>query len=160
MSDDPNRIPAAERLPRRVTDRVEDLVAWVLTAAALLVVVLACLTGLVVHGREAERVDVGSGSRSQARAVLLEDAASTTDAAVVSRSARAGSEIVVWIDAAGKIAAPPLRPVNAVAGGAVSAIGVLCAGTTVLVAILIESAVPQKKTPERCLRCSGVCSMI
>jgi hypothetical protein len=60
-----------------------------------------------------------------------------TDAVVVSRSARAGSEIVVWIDAAGKITAPPPRRVNAVVGGVVAAIGVLCAGTTVLVAVWV-----------------------
>lgn len=158
MSDDPDRMPAAGRLPRRATDRVEDLVAWVLTVGALLSVVLACLTGLVVHGRESERVDLGSGSTSQARAVLLENAAVTTgdygmhhlvlvparwtdraglehtDPVVVTESARAGTEVVVWIDATGEITAPPTHRVNAVAGGIVSAIGVLCVGTTVLVA--------------------------
>jgi hypothetical protein len=149
---------AQSRLPRRPTDRVEDLVAWLLTAAALLVVVSAGLTGITVHGREAARVDDGSES-SQVRAVLLEDAMVTTgdygmhrlvtvparwtdrrglehtDAVVVTRSARAGTEVTLWIDATGRIAPPPPRPVNAVVGGIVAAIGVLCAGTTLLVAI-------------------------
>jgi hypothetical protein len=149
---------APRRLPRRPTDRVEDLVAWVLTAAALLVVVGACLTGIAVHGNEAARVHDG-GTVFRVPAVLLADATVTTgeygmhrlvtvparwtdrdglehvDAVVVTRSAPAGTEIAVWIDSAGKITAPPVHPVNAVVGGIVAAIGVLCAGTTLLVAI-------------------------
>lgn len=62
------------RLPRRVTDRVEDAVAWVLLAAGLLLIVIAGATGLGVHGRESERAELESDSRWQARAVLLEDA--------------------------------------------------------------------------------------
>jgi hypothetical protein len=145
-------------LPRRPTDRVEDLVAWVLMAAALLVVVGACVTGIAVHGGEAARLD-DSGSVFRVRAVLLEDATVTsgeygahrlatvparwTDpaglehvaAVAVTRSAPAGTEIAVWIDATGKITSPPLRPVNAVFGGIMAAIGVLCAGATLLLAI-------------------------
>jgi hypothetical protein len=146
------------RLPRRPTDRVEDLVAWLLAIAALLVVASACLTGIAVHGREAARVDDGGGSVSQVRAVLLEDVIvltgdygmhrlatvparwtdraglEHTDAVVVTHSARAGTEVGLWIDAAGRITPPPLRPVNAVFGGIVAAIGVLCAGATLIVA--------------------------
>lgn len=146
------------RLPRRPTDRVEDLVAWVLTAAALLVVAAACLTGIAVHGREAARVD-DTESASRVAAVLLEAATVTTgeygmhrlvtaparwtdhagrehvDAVVVTRSAPAGTEIAVWIDADGRITTPPMRPVTAVFGGIVAATGVLCVGATLLVAI-------------------------
>lgn len=144
------------RLPRRPTDRVEDLVAWLLSAAALLVVVSACLTGVTVHGREAARTDDGRGSVSPVRAVLLEDVTvptgdygahglatvparwtdhrglEHTDAVVVTRSARAGTEVAVWIDATGRITPPPLRPVNPVVGGIAAAVGVMCAGATLL----------------------------
>jgi hypothetical protein len=149
---------APRRLPRRLTDHVEELVAWFLTAAALLVVVGACLTGIAVHGREAERAGAGDGSVTQVRAVLLEGVTVTTGdygmhriatvparwtdrgglehtgAIVVTRSAPAGTEFAVWTDADGKITAPPLHRVNAVFGGIVAAIGVLCAGATVIVA--------------------------
>ena len=158
MPDDADPEPAAGRLPRRVTDRVEDVVAWVLSVGALLVIAAACLTGISVHGREAERVDVGSGSTYQVSAVLLENAMVTTgeygmhhlalvparwtdragsehtDRIAVTRSARAGTEVDIWIDATGKVTTPPVRRVNAVFGGVISAVGVLCAGTTVLVA--------------------------
>jgi hypothetical protein len=155
MSDDQDRIPAVDRLPRRATDRVEDLVAWVLTAGALLVVVIAVVAGLAVHGRE---VELGIDSASQARAVLLEDAAvmtgdysmyrvvevparwtdragqEHTGAVLMTRSAPAGTEVDVWIDATGKITARPLHQVNPVFRGVVAAIAVLCLGAAVLVA--------------------------
>jgi hypothetical protein len=157
MSDDRDRASATGRLPRRATDRVEEFVAWILAVGALLVVAAASVTGLAVHGSEAERVESGSGSVSQARAVLLEDTAVATgeygmhhlvlvparwtdrtghehtDAIVVPYTAPAGTEVAVWVDATGNITAPPLHRVNAVFAGIVAAIGVLCAGATVLV---------------------------
>jgi hypothetical protein len=149
--------PAAGRFPRRVTDRVEDLAAWVLTAGALLVVVGACLTGVAVYRDEPARVGQDPGSMSHTRVVLLEDAvvatgeygmhhllptpvrwvdrfgSEHTGSVVMTRSAPAGTEVVVWVDATGKIAGPPLRPVNPLFGGAAAAFGVLCVGATVLV---------------------------
>jgi hypothetical protein len=141
-----------EALPRRLTDRVEEFVAWVLTAAALLVVVGAFLAGLAVHRSEADRAAAGGGWPSQVRAVLLEDAtgiggavtvpARWTDRAglehtgvvAVPRSAPAGTGVAVWVDAAGSVTAPPLRPANAVFGGVVAALAVLCTGMTGLAA--------------------------
>lgn len=149
MADD----PGTGRLPRRVTDRIEDIAAWVLTAGALLVVVGACLTGLAVHGEEAGESD---GSMSRTRVVLLEDAVVATGeyglhelvptpvrwidragtehtgSVVMTSFAAAGTEVVVWVDAAGKITGLPLQPVNKVFGGIIAAVGVLCAGGTAL----------------------------
>jgi hypothetical protein len=156
MRPDPDHAPATGRLPRRTTDRVEDAVAWFLTAAALLLVVVAGVTGLAVQGSEAERAELQSGSRSPARAVLLEEAhVATGDFArpapmpamarwtdrdgrqhvglvPMTRPAPAGTELEVWIDAAGEITSRPVRPENAVAAGIASAFGVLCAGGTLL----------------------------
>ena len=149
--------PDPGRLPRRTTDRVEDLVAWLLTGAALLVIVFAVVTGVTVHGREAERAELNSRSASQTRAVLLEDAhvvsgefgrapaqvrarwadrGGREHVGVVPamRSRPAGAEVEVWIDAAGEITSRPGHSANAVIGGIVSAIGVLCAGATPLLA--------------------------
>lgn len=145
------------RLPRRATDRVEDLVAWLLSGAALLVVVAAVVTGVNVHGREAERARLDNRSASQARAVLLENAhvvsgdfaaapaqvrARWTDRdgrehvgpIAATRSRPAGTEVDVWIDAEGEITSRRTHPANAVIGGIVSALGVLCAGATPLLA--------------------------
>ena len=60
MRSGPERRPVAGRLPRRGTDRVEDVVAWVLTVAALLLVVAAASAALGVHARETERAAHGN----------------------------------------------------------------------------------------------------
>jgi len=147
--------PATGRLPRRATDRVEDIAAWVLTAGALLVIVGACLTGLTVHGDDGDDA-ASDGSMSRTRVVLLEDAvvatgeyglhhlvptpvrwvdragAEHTGSVVMTSSAAAGTEVVVWVDATGTITGPPVRPMNPVLGGVVAATGVLCAGGAAL----------------------------
>jgi hypothetical protein len=159
MRSEPERRSAVGPLPHRVTDRVDDAVAWVLLAAGLFLVVIAGATGLGVYGRESERAELESASRWQARAVLLEDAqlvagdvgerlpframAHWTDrkgldhSGVVDAGGRkpAGAEVQVWVDAAGDAAPAPVRPVNAVAGGVAAGFGVLCAGGTLLVAL-------------------------
>lgn len=158
MRSEPEGPSAVGRLPRRATDRVEDAVAWVLTAAGLLLVVIAGVTGLSTYGRESERAERESGSRSQVRAVLLEDAqlvsgdlgerlpirgmARWTDrnghehsgVVGVGYAEPAGTEIDTWVDAAGNAASRPVRPLNAVVGGIAASFGVLCAGGTLLVA--------------------------
>jgi hypothetical protein len=53
---------------------------------------------------------------------------------LTTRSEPAGAEVDVWIDAAGEITSRPVRPANAVFGGITAAVGVLCAGATLLVA--------------------------
>jgi hypothetical protein len=158
MRPDPDRAPVAGRLPRRGTDRIEDLVAWLLTGAALLVIVIAVVTAVAVHGREAERAAADSRSASQTRAVLLEDAyvvpaefgrapaqarARWADrdgrehvgVVPVMHSEPTGAEAEVWIDAAGEITSRPDRPANAVFGAAVAALGVMCAGAVPLLVV-------------------------
>ncbi|GAA5134666.1 Rv1733c family protein [Pseudonocardia adelaidensis] len=158
MRPDPDGPPVAGGLPRRTTDRVEDLVAWLLTGAALLVIVIAVLAGVGVQRREAERAALDRTSSSQTSAVLLEDAhvvsgefgrapaqvrARWADrggrehvgVVPVMRSVPAGAGVVVWIDAAGEITSRPGGPASAVIGGTVAAVGVLCAGATPLLVI-------------------------
>lgn len=120
---------------------------------------IAGVTGLAVHGREAERAELESRSTSQTRALLLEEAHATTgeygermpvqDRArwtdrngpehvgpiLTTRSEPAGAEVNVWTDAAGEITSRPVCPGNAVFGGIVAAVGVLCAGATLLLAV-------------------------
>ncbi|TWF75148.1 hypothetical protein FHX44_111032 [Pseudonocardia hierapolitana] len=158
MRPDPDGAPVAGRLPRRTSDRIEDAVAWFLTGAVLVVIVIGAVTGLAVHRGEAERAELDSRATSQTRAVLLENAhvalsleLGHTPAQVrarwadregrehvgvvpAMRSQPAGAEVDVWIDAAGEIASRPVHPANAVFGGIVAAIGVVCAGGTPLLA--------------------------
>jgi hypothetical protein len=134
------------------------VVAWVLTVVALLLVVVAGVTEFATYGHEAEQAELQQASRSQVRAVLLEDATVTlseggermpervparwidrdgrehTGPVLVQRSAPAGTEIDVWIDAAGEVTSRPGSALNAAVGGLVAAFGVLCAGGTLLVA--------------------------
>jgi hypothetical protein len=126
---------------------------------ALLLVVVAGVSGLGVYGAESARAELESGTRSPVRAVLLEDAQLVSgdlgERLPVRVPARwadrngfehsglvdvaypkpAGTEIEVWVDAAGEIVPRPVRPLNAVVGGITSGFGVLCAGGTLLVAM-------------------------
>jgi hypothetical protein len=157
MSHDPDRAPSG-RLPRRATDRVEDTVAWALIAAALLLIVIAGVTGLGVHGRVTERAELENRLTSRASAVLLEDAQVVTGAGGVSvpaqvearwtdrngrehsgllvadRSEPAGAAVDVWIDARGEITSPPVQPDYALAAAVAAAVGVVCAGGSLLIA--------------------------
>ena len=60
------------RLPRRVTDRVEDAVAWVLTAAALFVLLGAVLGGVGVYGDAVDRAHTAAHERTPVAAVLMD----------------------------------------------------------------------------------------
>jgi hypothetical protein len=153
MSRDPGSPPDGRLLPRRVTDRVEDAVAWLLTAAALVLLAFAGLAGLVVHSRNAE----SASTISQVRAVLLEEAkvdsiaepgmrlpaqvqAGWTDRRgvehvgeiVVRKSSAAGTEVDVWLGADGEIATMGLDRRYPVLAGIVTAAGLLLGGWVLL----------------------------
>ena len=51
---------------RRTTDRIEDMVAWILVAAGLLVVLLSVTVGVRVHDQLVERGRVESAMRTPA----------------------------------------------------------------------------------------------
>lgn len=158
MRPDPDQVPAPGRLPRRGTDRVEDLVAWILSAAALLLIVVAGVVGLAVHGNELERAEQQRDTTYATRAVLLEPAPVEVGeggwpvptralAAWTDRSGRehrgmvtvdgaqpAGAQVEVWVDDAGEITNRPPSAASAVVAGVAVAVGILCAGGTLLVA--------------------------
>jgi hypothetical protein len=141
------------RLPRRPTDRIEDAAAWVLTAAALFVVVWGVFVGLGVYGDSAARSDAAARELTRVDAVLLTDRAPPLGQGTpTSRPARyqdaagvehdvlvtviaprpAGSVVAAWVDHQGRVAAtPPTRTDGAVLGVSV-AIGVALLGAAVL----------------------------
>ncbi|OLT13725.1 hypothetical protein BJF78_21255 [Pseudonocardia sp. CNS-139] len=149
----------AGRPPRRVTDVVEDVVAWVLTGAVLMVVAAAVLAGTTVHAQAAEQAREESAGRTAVRGVLLEDVPATSlddgyqppvDAGVrwtgpdgasrtgvveVSGPAPAGSAATVWLDASGAVVDPPRTAFEAVAAGILAGLCVLGAGAGVLAAV-------------------------
>ncbi|HEY4422026.1 MAG TPA: hypothetical protein VGN22_21080 [Pseudonocardia sp.] len=134
------------------------MAAWFLTAVALVLIIVAGLTGLVVHGQQIERARIESVSRMQVRAVLLEDVVIVkgerggdipiraqarwpdrdgvqhTGGVIVRRAAVAGEHVDIWVDRSGAIAAPPTRAENVVVAAILAVVGVLVAGGTVLLA--------------------------
>jgi hypothetical protein len=155
---DPRRPLESRRLPRRGTDRVEAAAAWFLTAAALLLIIVAGLMGLAVYGQQIERARIEGISRAQVQAVVLEDVVIVkgerggdipirakaqwsdrvgvqhTGAVIVRHPAVAGEHVDVWVDRSGAIASPPARPENAMVAAILAIIGVLLAGGIVLIA--------------------------
>lgn len=141
----PDKGSRDRRLPRRATDRVEDVVAWLLTAAGLLLVNAAVVAGTVVYTHQVE----AARTASETRAVLLDDAqvsvaadpatllparATWTDRTGGQRTgiifveppARAGSQVDVWVDANGTATTASRGHGSAVvAGVATGAVAVL-----------------------------------
>jgi hypothetical protein len=140
---------------RRRTDRVEDLVAWLLTCLGLLAVLGSVAVGHVAHDAALGR----DGAPVAVRAVLLEDAppvpavhqrgpttprrvpASWTAAdgavhvieVVAPPGQRAGSAVVVWLDRAGRVAADPSeRGAEAAAFGVSAGLTVVAVSWAVL----------------------------
>lgn len=154
MRCDPDPTRPGRRLPRRATDRVEDAVAWLLTAAGLVLVIVAVMMGVAAHSQQAEAAGMASW---QTRAVLLEDAeivsadelgrplpmrvpARWTDRSGVEHTshiqvkttAAAGTEVDVWLYADGRVLTTPLGREIAVAAGILSAAVLLISGGVVL----------------------------
>jgi hypothetical protein len=142
-----------ERSLRRGVDRVEDTAAWLLTAAALVVLIVAGMVGVGVHTQASEQSRADRADRVQATAVLLADAGVRTiehgaaapfakaaarwtdpsgrqhEGQVPARSYnRAGDEVPVWLDRTGELTSPPAGELNAVVGSAATAITVLAVG--------------------------------
>ena len=146
---------------RRTTDRVEDVAAWVLTAAGLFVVILSVLGGLGVHEDVRDRGRAAERDRTEVEAILVDDAplqyrepgaadwasrtARYTDAAgqerelvlTVTGSSPAGMVVSVWVDRDGNLTAAPFTGTDAVVLGAVAAVGITVVGGLVLVLLWV-----------------------
>ncbi len=143
-------------LPRRMTDRVEDAAAWVLSAAMLLVAMAAVVVGLSVHGGEAARARAESTDRVPATAVLTADAPISADysagnirvpvpAAWTDPAGRrhtgwvdapagtaAGTERPVWLDRSGDVVPAPTSGTQVVFAAVATAVLVLTGGGLLL----------------------------
>jgi hypothetical protein len=149
------------RLPLRATDRVEDLVAWILITLALLTAVVAATLALRLYGAGMSRADAETRERTQLQAVLLEQAPYALDVNEHGRAVRrlpvpvaaryttadgterrvdapvlgplpAGTTVSIWVDRSGTITSAPARSADAVASAATSAGGVVAGGGVVL----------------------------
>ena len=135
-------------LPRRRTDRVEDLVAWLLMSLALLAVLGSLLVGRTAHhaalGRAAAASPVGAVLLSDASpppatdqripaprthapvAWTGADGAAQTALVSVPPALPAGSAVILWVDGAGHpVADPAERAAEAWACGISAALTVV-----------------------------------
>jgi uncharacterized protein (DUF2164 family) len=136
---------------RRTTDRMEDMAAWVLIAAGLLVLLLSYGVGAQFYNQGLERVQVESAERAPAEARLLSDAqlnssvssrSSTVMApatwqdrvgaahdgfVMVPRGLRAGGKVAIWTDVSGANVPAPMTSRDALLIGFIGG-GVALAG--------------------------------
>ena len=145
---------------RRRTDRVEDALAWLLTASAMIVLIGAVTVGVGVYTQSMDRSS--QSVRVQATAVLLVDAsdkvADTSSAAlfagvparwtdsvgrqhedeVLARSdSRAGDKVSIWLDRDGDLTSPPGSSLSAALDGLMIGIAVLGLGCSLIAAAWI-----------------------
>ena len=151
-----------DRIPRRVTDRVESAASWILGVLGLVLVAVAVLTGMQLHGNGLEQARADAVNRVSVEATLLEPvdgaigvdaAASTTQVTApaswtapdgsartgtvpVLGSQPAGSTVPVWVDrSSGAIAPPPVDALQAGVTGVVGGLLVLLVGVLVLLGL-------------------------
>jgi hypothetical protein len=145
---------AVDRMPRRPTDRVEDLVAWLLAAAGLLTLVLAGAVAGAVHGDGVARSVTEVAQRHDAVAELVTHPGplsgryqvgvarwTTADGTVHTgrvpvTAVRPGTDgrMRIWIDAAGALSRPPTTAGQALLAAAVTFVAVTLAGLALLAA--------------------------
>jgi hypothetical protein len=144
---------------RRTTDRVEDMAAWILIAAGLLVALLSYGVGAQIYNRSLGRVQVERAERVPTSAQLLSDAGanssvdsrtstvmapaiwqdrygSTHDALVmVPRGLRTGSKVAIWTGATGAKVTAPMTEQDALQIGLIGGGVVLAGGIGLLVGL-------------------------
>ncbi len=148
--------PTTAGLPRGVTDRVEDAVAWALLACALFVVAVGVVTGMAVYAATVERARVEATERTPTTAVLVQDVptvpvtnptsgrmpvtATWRDADGAVRTGvieagvglAAGAEVPAWVDPSGAVVPAPVSPDDAQWAGPLACVAVVVAGGAVL----------------------------
>ena len=147
---------------RRRTDRVEDALAWLLTASAMIVLIGAVTIGVGDYTQSMERSRSDPSDQVQAEAVLLVDAwdrvtdegsaapfarvpARWTDSVgrphedeVLAHShSRAGDQVSIWLDRNGDLTSPPGSSLRAALDGMVIGILVLGLGCSPIAAAWI-----------------------
>lgn len=150
---------ATGRMPRRATDRVEDVVAWLLVAAGMLLVVLIGTVASAVYQDGLGRVTAEHATRHQVPAELVATAAPANRTLgragrVESRTARwlgprgqlrtgqvpvppgaardADGRVLIWVDDAGRATRPPATAAQTMQAALLVAIAIAAAGAVAL----------------------------
>ncbi len=146
---------------RRTSDRIEDVTAWVLIAAGMLVLLLSCALGARLHNQAVERGRVEATQRAPGVARLLDSAPLTgseyagsspvmvpatwldkqgvthTGSVSAARGLRAGSSVAIWTDASGAQVPAPGSAADALFTGVVAGAVTLGVGFAVLVGLWV-----------------------
>ena len=143
----------------RWTDRVEDVAAWVLLAAGLLVILFGGVLGIGVYDRMVHQGDAEAVDRTSASATLLDSAPmvasayasgspvdvhatwkdrwGTTHTGLVTapQGLDAGSTVPIWIDRSGAAVPEPMSARDALGMAGITAGLVIVAGVMVLAVV-------------------------
>jgi hypothetical protein len=131
---------------RRPTDRVEDVLAWTLTAGVLLLLVCAGLVGAAGYRAEmAHSHDVvtgGAATAARPASAINRSTAGVVRAVpapgehrewpLVGGGSMAGVGVGIWVDGNGRAAPPPPGSGRALMAGAASSAAVVAVGGTLL----------------------------
>ncbi|GAA5162408.1 hypothetical protein GCM10023321_47960 [Pseudonocardia eucalypti] len=147
MSRDRKHAPQGT-LPRRATDRVEDLVAWLLVLVGLVGTIVTLMLASDVYSGQMERARREAAAHTPVTAVLVRDASTAvaagragdsvpdeipvcwtgrdglehTGTTSVTSPTKAGQTVTVWVDHAQRqVPAPPTRA-DAITGAAIVAV--------------------------------------
>jgi hypothetical protein len=138
-------------MPRRATDRVEDLTAWLLVTAGLLMVVLAGATASAVYRDSLRRAGTESAQRHQVDAEVIARPVGVSARYQVG-TARWSSDgiphigrvpltatrpsadgvVRIWVDAAGAPSRPPTTSAQAMQAAVVTAVAICLVGLALL----------------------------
>ncbi len=146
------RPPVRGRLPRRVTDRVEDAAAWLLAIAALFGLLLAAWGAVRVYEEAVDQSRIAYRDRVEVEVEVLDDAPvryrEPDSDTVALRSVRftdsigrehvtsmpvagespTGTVVRRWVDRAGRIVPAPMTGLDAIVLGAFAGVGSAAAG--------------------------------
>ncbi|GAA1833057.1 hypothetical protein GCM10009836_09010 [Pseudonocardia ailaonensis] len=148
-------------MPLRRTDRVESLVGWALGVLGVLVLAIALVTGLSLHGQAMAQAASDETDRVSTEAVLLEpvesaigvdptagaaqtqamaswhapDGSVRTGEIPVIGAQAAGSSVPVWTDRGGALTAPPVDALQADVTAVVGGLLVLILGGLLLLGV-------------------------
>jgi len=137
-----------DRLPLRGADRVEDAVAWLLGAGALLALFVAVFIGFTTYTQDDARARADAAERTPVRVTLIDpgqvvpadrtatlrwvsvgwtgpDGLPRLGNLILTLPAAAGTQRTAWVNRSGELTAPPSAPVSAVLAGVLIALGVV-----------------------------------
>ncbi|MFC5992882.1 hypothetical protein ACFQE5_01505 [Pseudonocardia hispaniensis] len=145
--DQARRRPGDGPIPRRGTDRVADVVGWLLSVLGLLAVVTAVLVSAQVHRTVLARAEFEGATRTQVQAIVVEDGVALAapeggplairwvqarwtapdgiehiGPVAVRGGVEAGASVPIWVDRMGLAVPAPAEPGLAVAAAVLAGI--------------------------------------